>query len=124
MIPLFASVGCSNTTAPPPAPGPVFTMPSVGESTGTALLIGDTFPQIQAVDLDGNDVTFDKQLFGEQGTLIVFWATWCGFCIQDLPHEIEIAKRYETAGLRVIGVNSDDTTAIAKAAVEELMESK
>ena len=119
VVSVVAGVGCSKTKAPPPAPRPVFKMPSVGLSTGTALLIGDTLPRVQGVDLDGNNVILDEQFLGEQATLIVFWATWCGFCIEDLPHEIEIAKKYESAGLRVIGVNSDDTLAIARAAVEE-----
>lgn len=118
-VTVVASIGCSKTAAPPPAPGPVFKLPSAGASTDTLLRIGDSFPEIQTVDLDGNAVTFDKQLLGDRYTLIVFWSTWCGFCMQELPHEIELAKQYERAGLRVIGVNADDTTTIAKAAVKE-----
>jgi hypothetical protein len=36
--------------------------------------------------------------------------------MQEMPHEVELARQYEQAGLRVIGVNSDDTATIAQAA--------
>lgn len=116
---VVASVGCSQTVAVPQTAGPGFAMPAVGDSTDTVLRIGDRFPELQAVDLDGNAVKFDQQLFGDRYTLIVFWSTWCGFCMLELPHEVELAKQYERSGLRVIGVNADDTTAIAQAAVKE-----
>jgi thiol-disulfide isomerase/thioredoxin len=94
-------------------------MPAAGDSTDTLLRIGDPFPRLQAVDLDGNAVTLDKQVLGDRYTLIVFWSTWCGFCMQDLPHEVELANKYERFGLRVIGVNADETRAIASAAAKE-----
>jgi thiol-disulfide isomerase/thioredoxin len=94
-------------------------MPAAGASTDTLLRIGDSFPKLQAVDLDGNAVTLDTQLLGDRYTLIVFWSTWCEFCMLELPHEIELAKRYERFGLRVIGINADETSAIAKAAATE-----
>lgn len=94
-------------------------MPATGDSTTTVLQIGDEFPRLQATDLDGNAVTFDPSLLGERYTLIVFWSTWCGFCMRELPHEIELARQYEPKGLRVIGVNGDETTEVAKKAVEK-----
>jgi hypothetical protein len=39
--------------------------------------------------------------------------------MQELPHEVELARKYERAGLRVIGVNADQTPAIAKRAVQQ-----
>ncbi len=119
MLTMVATIGCTMTAALPPAPAPPFKLPAVGDATDTVLRIGDAFPAIQTVDLDGNAVTFDKQLFGDGYTLIVFWSTWCGYCMQELPHEVELSRRYEKAGLRVIGVNADETAAIAKAAVTE-----
>ena len=112
-------IGRSNPAAPPVKPGPVLNMPTAGAPTDTRLRIGDRFPEIQTVDLDGNAVTVGKDLLGKRCTLIVFWSTWCGFCMIELPHEVELAKKYERAGLRVIGVNADDTTAIAKRAAKE-----
>lgn len=94
-------------------------MPPAGDSTDTVLRIGDKIPEMQTVDLDGNAVAFDETMLGQRCTLIVFWSTWCGFCMQELPHEVELAKRYEPAGLRVVGINADATAEIATAAAQE-----
>ena len=119
VLALAVFAGCAPVAAPPAAPGPLFALATAGSPTDTVLRIGEEFPQIRAKDLDGNAVTFDKTILGERCTLVVFWSTWCGFCMLELPHEVELAKQYERAGLRVIGVNADDTAAVAKAAVKE-----
>jgi thiol-disulfide isomerase/thioredoxin len=115
---LVACIGCSKGPTPAPV-SPPFKLPAVGDSTGTVLRIGDPFPEIQTVDLDGHAIDFKEQLRHGGYTLVVFWSTTCGFCMQEMPHEVELAKLYEPLGLRVIGVNSDETTELAKAAVEE-----
>lgn len=119
LVTAVVSSGCSTTAAPSLAASPGFAMPATGDATDTRLRIGDKFPQLQAVDLDGDAVTLDKDVLGERYTLLVFWSTWCGFCMLELPHEVELARKYEPLGLRVIGVNADETPAIAKAAVKE-----
>jgi thiol-disulfide isomerase/thioredoxin len=110
--------GCSEPPPPPPA-APAFVLPSAGRATDTVLRIGDPFPEIETVDLDGNPVTLNAELADGGYTLIVFWSTWCGFCMLELPHEVELARQYEPHGLRVIGINADETPAVAQAAVAE-----
>lgn len=116
MLTAFVMSGCV-LNSPPAQPG--FWMPATGDATNTVLRIGDEFPVLQAVDLDGNAVTFDQSLLGERYTLVVFWATWCGFCIRELPHEIELSQQYDHLGLRVIGINGDETVEIARQAVQK-----
>src|SRR5262245_2760458 len=82
----LVSSGCSTSSPLPLAAEPGFVMPTVGDATDTVLRIGDAFPKLQAIDLDGNAVTLDQQLWGDRFTLIIFWSTWCGFCMQELPH--------------------------------------
>lgn len=84
---------------------------------GVQLKVGDRFPSIKSVTLDGNQVTVGPELYGKKATLVVFWSTWCGSCMTDLPHEVELANRYESSGLRVLGVNADDDLETAKRAV-------
>ena len=41
-----------------------------------------------------------------KGKIVVldFWATWCGPCIQSIPHNNELAKKYAGKGVVFIGV--------------------
>jgi thiol-disulfide isomerase/thioredoxin len=115
---LFAlGAGCESQTAAKPTAA--FALPAAGASTDTALRIGDAFPPLTGTDLDGNPLVVGPEHYGERATLIVFWSTWCGFCMLELPHEIELAQLYADSGLRVIGVNADETREVAHAAVEE-----
>jgi len=51
--------------------------------------------------------------FRGQIVLINFWATWCGPCRQEMPKLNEIHKRYQRAGVTVLGVNVEDDSNLA-----------
>ncbi|MHC5540512.1 redoxin family protein, partial [Singulisphaera rosea] len=36
--------------------------------------------------------------------MVDFWGTWCGPCIREIPHLIELSKKYEDKGLQVVGL--------------------
>ena len=40
--------------------------------------------------------------------LINLWATWCGFCKQEMPDLVEFSQQYKDQGLEVIGLNADN----------------
>lgn len=44
-----------------------------------------------------------------RGKLVVldFWATWCGPCMQMVPHMVEMNEKYGGKGLQIIGVSLD-----------------
>lgn len=47
--------------------------------------------------------------------LIDFWATWCGPCNMQTPILDRLSRRYESKGLKVVGINViDDDAALAK----------
>lgn len=110
--------GCGSSAAPPAPPAANY-LPQPGSATGTTLKVGDPFPELRTIDLDGNELVLGPELLGERATLIVFWSTWCGYCMQELPHEIALSREYAPAGLRVLGVNADDTPDVARQAVQE-----
>ncbi len=39
--------------------------------------------------------------------LVTFWATWCEPCRDEFPMLNELAKQYESNGLKVVGINLD-----------------
>jgi len=49
--------------------------------------------------LDGKDA---------QATLIVFWATWCGPCLMEIPSLITLNRKYQHRRFRVVAINVDD----------------
>lgn len=57
--------------------------------------------------LDGGKV--DIRNYRDKAVLVVFWATWCKPCFEDLPKLKTLYQQYRTQGFEVIGVNLDNT---------------
>ncbi len=81
------------------------------------LTAGKSAPEIQGEDIDGHKL----KLSDSRGKVVVisFWASWCGPCMQMVPHERELAKRLAGKPFALIGVNGDSDKAAAKHAVSE-----
>lgn len=75
--------------------------------------VGDTFPALAQAGLEGE---LPKELKGKV-VLVDFWASWCGPCKQSLPVLNELAGRYSSRGLVVVGVSVDDS----KAAMDQFL---
>lgn len=54
--------------------------------------------------------------------LVDFWATWCGPCVELLPHTLDLARRGAVRGLRVVTVSFD--AADNEPAVRELLRAR
>ena len=68
---------------------------------------GATPPALSLPDLDGRTVS----LAGLRGqvVLVYFWATWCPYCVRELPSTIEsLQRRYRDQGLTVLAVNFEE----------------
>jgi thiol-disulfide isomerase/thioredoxin len=50
-----------------------------------ALTPGDKAPLFEATTLDGENVDL-AELVGEKPVYLKFWATWCRYCVNELPH--------------------------------------
>jgi peroxiredoxin len=82
---------------------------------GTA--IGNIAPDFQLTRTDGTPVSLDS-LRG-QPSVVVFWTAWCPFCKEEAPHINELAAQYEARGVRVLGINIQDSEARTAGGVRE-----
>jgi len=63
----------------------------------------------QPVDLVKGDTTY----------VVEFWATWCGPCLQTIPHLTEIQEKYKDQNVVVIGVSDEDAATVKPFVAEQ-----
>ncbi|AQT67779.1 Thiol-disulfide oxidoreductase ResA [Anaerohalosphaera lusitana] len=39
--------------------------------------------------------------------VVEFWATWCKPCVKNIPHLVELNKKYRDSGLKILGLCQD-----------------
>ncbi len=66
--------------------------------------VGDR-PNIDFTATDGTRVT--SEALRGRIVIIDFWATWCGPCVQSMPHMIKLNQEYASQGVQVLGVSLD-----------------
>lgn len=86
-----------------------------GEPSGPALTAAaarKTAPDFELKDLSGQRVKLSS-LAGKV-VIVNFWATWCGPCLQELPHLQKIHDQHKDAGLVVLAVSTDGPETLAQ----------
>lgn len=71
-------------------------------------------PDFSLTALNGSAKTVDIKDFRGKVVLVVFWATWCQPCMQEVPSLISLQKEFSPKGFSVIGlsVDQDGTAAV------------
>ncbi len=67
--------------------------------------------------LDGGKI--DIRNYRDKAVLVVFWATWCKPCFEDLPKLKALYQQYRSQGFEVIGVNLDNSPNGVKAYMQQ-----
>ncbi len=81
--------------------------------------IGDPAPPLKVTKwLQGEEV---KEFTPGKVYVVEFWATWCGPCINAMPHLVELQEEYKK-DLVVIGMTSKDSNGNTKESVEKFLE--
>jgi peroxiredoxin len=61
--------------------------------------------EISGKDMDGKVV----KLSGLRGKVVLvdFWATWCGPCVGEIPHEKRLAEKFKGRPFAILGISND-----------------
>ena len=65
-----------------------------------------------APDIAGTDVYGKRMKLSDQRgkvVMLVFWGSWCGPCMAEVPHERKLMAAYSGRPFTVIGINSGDS---------------
>jgi peroxiredoxin len=72
---------------------------------GNAPEIGKIAPNFKTTDIEGKDIELND--FKGKYVLLVFWATWCGPCVKEIPDIKAIRNKYKPSDLAIIYVSDD-----------------
>ena len=110
MLVIFALSGCSTvSTETPVTTESISATPATTEATTASTQASEPyyFDDFELLMLDGTKTS----LHAYEGQLIIlnFWATWCGYCVQEMPLLDELDKRDDVTVLAV-SVGEDEKT--------------
>ena len=75
----------------------------------------DLPPEVALAPLkDVNGASFKLADFFGKVTVVNFWATWCGPCRREIPELIKLHKEFQSRGVEIIGLTSEDPGASAE----------
>lgn len=81
--------------------------PPKSKEDSAKLKVGDPAPPLKVEKwLKGKPVNLAEGK-GKQVYVVEFWATWCGPCIQNIPHLTKLAEHFGKKDVTVIGVSID-----------------
>jgi thiol-disulfide isomerase/thioredoxin len=84
---------------------PAFALTLASSVCHAAIGVGDSVTSVQFKAADGTSVDVAK-LKGKI-VLIDFWATWCGPCMAEAPHMVQINQKYAAKGMQLLGISLD-----------------
>ncbi|MAH21472.1 MAG: hypothetical protein CMO12_01510 [Thaumarchaeota archaeon] len=101
-IVIIAIVGIENPLSTSPIETTSSSSDIANSSTGTQ--IGERLPNFTLNTLDGKELSLTD--FRGMPVLVNFWATWCTFCVNEMP---DLQRAFENENVAVLGVNRAET---------------
>lgn len=72
-------------------------------AAAATLKTGDAAPVILGKDGKGNEIKLEQ--FKGKVVVVSFWATWCGYCLKELPALNHIQNSVGTEFIQIVAVN-------------------
>ena len=72
----------------------------------SGIVHGGLAPEFTLTDIDGN--AFSLSDFRGKVVIIEFFATWCGYCIQEIPHLKAVHNEFGEGDLVIISISKSD----------------
>jgi thiol-disulfide isomerase/thioredoxin len=128
--PADPAVAARAPEAAEPRRGPLGRLGRKGEEDAGVMAVSCNFDErrnrlvdFALPDVQGRPVRF--QDLDADFILIDFWGTWCGPCVNAIPHLVEVQNRYDPKRVRVVGVaceqgTPEENTASVVAAMRQL----
>lgn len=83
----------------------------------TDLRIGAKAPDFEIETLDGEDITLSQMK--SKYTLVIFWATWCENCKEEIPHINQAMSLFKRADVDIVAISIDEDEAEIKKYVKD-----
>jgi len=84
----------------------------------TVFEVGKPAPNFKLKDFDGNEFTLDD--YKGKKVVLNLWASWCPFCIEEMPLFQEVYDEYKDEGLEIVAINRGESLEVAKNYAEQL----
>ena len=75
---------------------------------------GDTMPNFSLTTMKGETIDY-ANIRGKEPIMLIFWATWCPLCREEVPHLNDLYSKLGPKGMRFIGINVGINDSVAKA---------
>ncbi|MCL1799369.1 MAG: TlpA family protein disulfide reductase [Eggerthellaceae bacterium] len=89
--------------------------PAAEETTGGAVKEGGLAPDFEFSTVDGTTAKLSD--YRGRAVLLNFWATWCGYCLTEMPDMQEISEEYPDVA--ILAITRSDDSATAKRFIQE-----
>lgn len=80
---------------------------------------GQKFTDFSVEQLDGKTLSLSNFVEPGKYTLVDFWASWCPYCIKEMPELKELHAKYKDAGLNMVGVAVRDKAEDTQASIDK-----
>ena len=84
-----------------------------------ATAAGQPYTDFEGEDENGNPVNLSAYVVPGKYTVIDFWASWCPYCIKELPQLASFYDKWKDNGVEIVGVAVRNAPEDTKAAVNK-----